>query len=155
VPLNIEGVWGTPVQLRVAASGAIYECPDLDSIPASPGIYIFYRKHGERVSPLYIGRSRNIRNRIKQHLNSVKLMQAIYEAQSGSRFVIYCEPITKPGQDLDKVLRLLENALIDHAMSEGHDLRQKQGTKPAHHTISFRGNRTSEAIAGRLMRVRV
>lgn len=96
-----------------------------------------------------------MRARLKQHLNSVKLMQAVYEAEAGARHFMFCEPRMKPGQDLARVLTLLENALIDHAMSEGYDLRQKQGLKPPHHTISFKGNRTSEAIAGRFMRVRV
>jgi len=155
MPLNIEARWDKPVPLSVAASGAIYECTDLDAISQEPGVYIFFRQHGDRVSPLYIGRSKNLRQRVKQHLNSVRLMQAIYEAESGSRYVICCRPVPKSGQDLDRVLRIMERSLLDHAMSEGHDLRQKQGLKPPHHTISFRGNRTSEKIARRFMRIRV
>ena len=39
----------------------------LDSLPESPGVYIFY---GEDITPLYIGKSINIRERVLSHFNS-------------------------------------------------------------------------------------
>jgi hypothetical protein len=51
------------------------------------------------------------------------------------------------------VISILEQALIAHALSEDFELLQKQGTKTPNHTISFQGNRTSEDLAPRRMRV--
>ena len=152
--LSISASWEHPVKLRSDQSGFTYECETSDVLEC-PGVYVFYRKHGDKLEILYIGRTINVRRRLHQHLNSVKLMRDIYEAKTGSRYFIYCQPKTKPGQRLSQVLAILENALIDHAMSQGHDLRQKQGVRPKHHLIEFTGNRTSEALAGRLMRKRV
>ncbi len=41
----------------------------LDSLPESPGVYIFYNKEG---AALYIGKSKNIRNRVLNHFSSSK-----------------------------------------------------------------------------------
>jgi DNA polymerase-3 subunit epsilon len=40
---------------------------DVDSLPQAPGVYIFY---GENGVPLYIGKSKNIRNRVLSHFSS-------------------------------------------------------------------------------------
>jgi hypothetical protein len=75
------------------------------------------------------------------------------EAQKGGRFVIYCTPQLKRGQRAVKVISILEQALIAHAMSEDFELLQKQGTKTPNHTISFQGNHTSLELAPKNMRV--
>jgi hypothetical protein len=155
MPLNIEACWSKPVRLTVASAGAIYECRELDRLPAAPGVYVFYRQHGEQMDPLYIGKSTNVRKRVSEHLNSVRLMMAIYDSQAGGKHVICCEPSVRPGQKMSKILAVLENALIDYAMAEGFELKQKQGTKRPNHQIRFTGNRTSEALVPRHMRVRV
>jgi hypothetical protein len=155
MPLNIEAGWSKPVRLSLAPAGAIYSCDELDRLPAASGVYIFYRKHGDRLTPLYVGKTGNVRKRIVQHLDSVRLMKAIYEAEAGGKYVICCEPHVKPGQDLTAVLSVLENALIDYFMGEGFELKQKQGTKRPSHQISFTGNRISEKLVGRGMRARI
>jgi hypothetical protein len=154
VSLNIEAEWGQPIPLRSARSGAIYQCPDLTTIPEGPGIYIFYREHGRQRTPFYVGRAEKLRRRIKQQFNSVKLMTSIRDAETGSRFLIYCQPRPKRGQQMKRVIRIMEEALIAHLLSENYELMQKQGVKRPSHTLKFRGNRTSEAISPRVMRVR-
>jgi hypothetical protein len=154
VSLNIEAEWGQPIPLRSAARGAIYECPDLIAIPEGPGIYIFYREHSKQVTPFYVGRTEKLRRRIKQQFNSVKLMTSIRDAETGSRFLIYCQPRPKRGQQMKAVIRIMEEGLIAHLLSEGCELMQKQGVRRPTHTVKFRGNRTSEAISPRFMRVR-
>jgi hypothetical protein len=139
----------------LARYGAIYSCDDLFNIPTASGIYIFGREHGEAAAPLYIGKALNLRRRIEQQLNSVRLMTGIREAQSGGRFVIYCVPQLKRGQRAVRVISILEQALIAHALAEDFELLQKQGTKTPNHTIRFSGNRTSEDLAPRRMRVAV
>jgi hypothetical protein len=153
--LKIDARWGKPVRLSVATAGSIYECDEVESLPTDPGVYVFYRKHGDRLSPLYVGKSRNVRQRIVQHLNSVRLMTAIYEAEAGGKYVICGVPWAKPGQEVSKVLSVLESGLIDYFMAEGFELKQKEGTRRPSHEIAFTGNRTSEDLVGRRMRVRV
>lgn len=155
MPLNIEARWSKPVQLTAASAGAIYRCDDLERLPTEPGVYVFYRKFGDRFCPLYVGKTNNVRKRVAQHLDSVRLMTAIYESEAGGRYVICCEPWAKPRQDVAKVLSILENALIDYFTAEGFELKQKQGIKRPSHQISFTGNRTSEKLVDRNIRVRV
>jgi hypothetical protein len=153
--LNIEASWSRPLRLRIARYGAIYSCDDLDCIPTDSGVYVFGREHGDAAAPLYIGKALNLRRRIEQQLNSVRLMTGIREAQSGGRFIIYCVPQLKRGQRAVRVISILEQALIAHALAEDFELLQKQGTKTPNHTIRFLGNRTSEDLAPRRMRVAV
>jgi hypothetical protein len=137
--LNIEASWSRPIRLRPVMYGTIYECENPEQIPTDSGVYIFGREHGDAAAPLYIGKALNLRRRIDQQLNSVRLMTGIREAQIGTRFLIYCTPQLKRGQ---KAIRDFE-------------LLQKQGTKTPNHTIRFQGNRTSEDLAPRRMRVAV
>ena len=154
--LNIEARWAQPLALTISrAAHEIYFCPDHETIPDSPGVYVFARRHGEVTEPLYIGQSRNLYARLRQHLDSVSLMQSIREASAGARLFLYCEPILRPGQQLVRVLDTLEEALIDHALAEGHALLNVQGTRCPTHAITFSGNRTSEALAPRRMFVKI
>jgi hypothetical protein len=153
--LNIEAGWSRPLKLKLARSGATYECDRFAEIPDVPGVYIFGREHGHSKAPLYIGRALNLRRRIEQQLNSVRLMTGIRDAQRGDRFLVYCLPRLKRGQKVKRVIRILENALIAHALAKDYELLQKQGTKIPNHTIRFKGNRTSEAIAPRHVRVAI
>ena len=72
--LSIEATWGQPSQLRKARSGAGYVCPDLKIFPEEAGVYVFGRQHGETIQPLYIGRAGNLRVRMAQQFDSMKLM---------------------------------------------------------------------------------
>jgi hypothetical protein len=89
-----------------------------------------------------------------QQFDSIKLMSKIKESATGSRFLMYCTPTLKRGQKVRKVIKVMEDALIANALAKGYELRQKQGTLRPNHTISFSGNRTSEAVAGRFIRLR-
>lgn len=44
----------------------------LDSLPDSPGVYIFYNKDN---TPLYIGKSKNIKTRVVSHFQAVKELE--------------------------------------------------------------------------------
>jgi hypothetical protein len=106
LPLNIEAEWEQPLPLHLAHSGAIYECPDLNEIPAAPGIYVFGRDYGGKITAFYVGRAENLRRRIEQQLNSVKLMTGIRDAEAGKRFLIYCQPRLRRGQQVKRVIRI-------------------------------------------------
>lgn len=150
--LHIEARWAQPVALTLSSEvREIYSCADIEEVPTSAGVYIFARRHGQAVTPLYVGQSGNLRHRLYQHLDSVALMNSIRAAPIGARIFIFCTPILRKGQQLPRVLDTLEDALIDHALAEGHALLNIQGTRRPTHTIEFSGNRTSEALAPRTM----
>ena len=120
--MKLEIEWQRPIPLKRVRSGiGIYEI-DLDKLPKEPGIYIFARKWSTSYEALYIGRSQRLRGRIRGHLNNLKLMQHIHEAKIGKRVVLYGKPIAKPGQKMDKILSILEKALIKHFLLQGHDI---------------------------------
>jgi DNA polymerase-3 subunit epsilon len=59
---------------------------DLDSLPESPGVYIFYAKDG---APLYIGKSKNIKERVLSHFASdhssateMKIAQQVFSIET-------------------------------------------------------------------------
>lgn len=47
--------------------------------------------------------------------------------------------VTKPGQQLEKCLTVIERALIRYVLSEGHDLVNKQGTRFLGHEVPSSG----------------
>jgi len=153
--MNIRVVWQQPIPLKDGASrGFIYVVSDPKAIPERPGVYTFARRFGDTVSPLYIGQARNLKLRIDQQLNNVKLMMGIQNAQAGERIVLVGELSLQPGQQVPRVLDVVENALIELALVNEYELLNKQGTHTPFHSISFEGNTSSHHIAPARMRVR-
>lgn len=137
--MEIYVEWHDALPLRDGSKeGLIYTC-DLDEIPEDPGVYVFARKHGEHTCPLYIGQSHVLRRRIDSDLDRVRLMRGVEEASSGSRLLLFCTLNLRPGQQVDKVLDIVEYACISHALSEGHELLNKQGTSTRTHSIHCYG----------------
>ena len=54
-------------QLKKASLPANLKPSDLENLPETPGVYIFYGASG---APLYVGKSVNIRDRVLSHFNS-------------------------------------------------------------------------------------
>ena len=142
--MNLEIEWEKPVPLRKAPRKArkgslyIYKV-DLEVLPAVPGIYVFARRWGRSYEALYVGQSTDLRKRVRSHLKNLPLMKYLENAKTGRRFVIVGEAVTRPGQQLKKVLVTLERAFIRHFLSEGHDLVNQQGTRIRRHEISSEG----------------
>lgn len=149
--MQIEAVWSKPVPLTKGSPG--YQI-DLNELPPEPGVYVFYRKHGNSNVPIYIGETLSIRRRIKDHLKSLLLMDAIEKAPNGGRFLIFCTVSAGTTVKAKKHVKVIEKALILHAQSEGHVLFNRKGTKLPTDTIAFSGNRTSETIAPRVMLIK-
>lgn len=152
--MQIEATWSQPIALKKGPLGGLIYVLKLEDLPEEPGVYVFARKHGESVAPLYIGETLSIRRRVKSHLNSLALMRAIESAPNGGRFFIYCTVKAVSREKAKKHVKVLEKALLMHAQSEGHALFNKKGTKLPTDVIAFTGNRTSEAIAPRVMLVK-
>lgn len=152
--MRISVRWSRPIPLR-SSKRLIYECEDVGRLPRAPGVYVFARRFGSSLDPLYIGRATSLRSRIRQQLESnVQLMRGIQTARKGNRVLAYGEVKLKPGQRQDKVLKILEASLIEHALTRGSELLNKQGTKtPVHHILS-NGNRSTTNVFPKKMLVR-
>ena len=132
--------WSKPVPMeRAAHEGQIYSL-DISKVPEDAGIYVFARHWGKSYEALYVGKSTNLRGRVRGHLNNLKLMKYLENAKAGKRVVIIGQSITLPGQKIDKVLATLERAFIRHFLLEGHDLGNHQGVRIQRHEISSEGN---------------
>ncbi|MGH9430233.1 MAG: GIY-YIG nuclease family protein [Terriglobia bacterium] len=153
--MKIEVEWSKPYRLRDGSDQNLtYACSEFDSFPEGPGVYVFARRHGNNASPLYIGQALRLKKRIAHQFNNNRLMNGIQKAQAGKRILLLGRLMRQQGQQVDRALDVLESALIEYALSQGHDLQNKQGTKTPVHVISFRGNRTSRHIAPLHMPVR-
>lgn len=134
--LHVE--WSKPIPLRPNRDGISYTV-DLTKVTEYPGVYIFGRRHGDIFEALYVGKSMNIRRRVKGHLNSLRLMKHLRTAKTGKKLLLVGEYITKPGQRIEKCLGLTERALIRNFLSEGHDLVNLQGTRIRRHELESTG----------------
>jgi len=152
--LNIHATWANPIELLPGSEkNLIYRIGDLGRVPETAGVYVFARRYGSHVVPLYIGETLNLRKRLEEHLNNVSIMKGIENAPAGKRLYLFARVQTKRGQNIDRVLNVLQRALIEHALSVGHDLLNLQLTKTKLHKIEFQGNRTSEKLFTRTMLV--
>ncbi len=143
--MDIDIVWRTPVRLVEAPGDSnqdfvIHE-GDVTRIPDASGVYVFARKHGEKYEPIYIGQALgSLRSRLAQHLKSnVALMKALRAAKTGAKVVLIAEIKTKPGQQIKRVLDVVEPTLIAEAVALGYTLVNKQLTSEAFHTITSNG----------------
>lgn len=125
--------WGKPVPLR-RSQELIYEL-DVAKVPDEAGVYVFGRSWGGKFEALYVGKALRVRRRVKSQLNNLRLMAHIRDAQSGNRIVIPGTIDTRPGQQIDKAITLVERALIRHFLSEGHDLVNVSGTTLRRHEV--------------------
>ena len=140
--------WSKPTKLvNGSEQNLTYVVQKLEKLPSGPGVYIFARKFGSSYEALYVGRAGNLRERINQQFNNNRLMNGIKSAQIGARVVFCGKLVLKPGQKASCVLDILEPALINHALSEGHSILNKVGTKTPLHAIHSKGNTASRKIA--------
>ena len=98
--MDLEIRWLRPLKLRDGHRlGLIYHVPEQEAIPEEPGIYVFARKYGNAVVPLYIGQAEDLRRRVGQHLTqNVRLMKGIETADNGKRMLYLAEFLPRPGQ---------------------------------------------------------
>lgn len=116
--------WKKPIDLPTH-----YTDPVIRSIPAIPGIYVFFREHGSTVQIFYIGKALKLQTRIKGQLNNHGLMTAISKAKNGKRRVVWAELKTKRGQTVASSLKAAEKLMIRHYVEEGQPLHNVQGKR--------------------------
>jgi hypothetical protein len=135
--LQIE--WLHPISLNDAADPNLIYAVEVERLPPAPGIYIFGRRWGNQFEALYVGRASKVRGRVKKQLNNLKLMHHLKNAKNGKRVILAGRIVTKPGQQVDKCLPIIERALIRHFLSKRHDLVNKQGTRLRRHELTSSG----------------
>ncbi|MFA6290507.1 MAG: hypothetical protein WC637_01925 [Victivallales bacterium] len=139
--MKIELNWSTPfILLDGSSSNMVYALPENNRISNTSGIYIFYRKYGEAISAVYIGKADNISQRVNQQFNNVRLMMAIKNSGAGSKHLIYGQLKAKQGQNVKRVIKLLERQFIAFAKLNGHNLVNIHGTKSSFHEVKNSGN---------------
>lgn len=154
--MRIDLVWDKPLRLRDGTrNNLIYDCHDLEDIPNDAGVYVFARRFGDVVVPLYIGQAGRLRSRVEQQLNNVYLMMGLKRASVGQRIVLTGRLKMRPGQKVKKILDIVETALIKRALAEGHDLINQLGTKTKVHSIRSKGNTASRQVAPLTMFVEI
>ena len=153
--MDLEIKWHQPVELIDGSRDAlILKLRNLDKVFAGAGVYMFCRRFDSKLSPLYIGKSINIQKRIKQHLNSVKMMKGIETSQKGEKVLVVGELIPKSGQQIEKVIGIIETLLIEKALVAGFSLLNESGTKRPTHQISFNGYQLAKRFSGNVQNVK-
>ncbi len=144
--MRISVEWGRPVPLRDGSRQNLIYMADLEKLPRAPGVYILGRRWGTEFGALYVGKANQIRSRLKTQLNNLRVMQHMRNAKGGKRIVLTGRFVSKPGQQLEKSLLLIERALIRYFLSEGHDLVNKQGTRLRRHEIASAGKHPKKFV---------
>jgi hypothetical protein len=142
--MDIDIVWRTPVRLLSAPADSNQEFlihpSDADHVPDAPGVYVFARKHGANFEPIYIGQADSLKTRLSQHLKqNVALMKALKASKTGARCVLIAEIETKQGQQVQRVLDIVEPTLIAEAVAAGYSIVNKQLTNKLFHSITSNG----------------
>jgi hypothetical protein len=157
--MEIKIQWHQPIPLQDgSAEDLIYMVDEkkLQAWDGYAGVYMFCRRYGESVIPMYIGRSMNIYNRIWEHLEGqtgvMDSMKAI--RQRGEKMLIIGEYIPQPGWSSTKAIAIVERALIEHALTEGYVLLNKAGTKTPTHEVRFSGFNMAKQFSGGTMYVK-
>ena len=137
--MNVELDWYEPIEL--GSSSTLKETVknfDLSLLPEISGVYIFYREYGDYQEALYVGKSENIRTRMKAHFNSIKLIDGLVDTPKGQKKLIFAEVKTR--SDLAKALAQAEKGLINQLDDEKHPLLNRKLMKDQYDFIISKGN---------------
>ena len=150
--MKIKIDWQKPILLFQHKRRA-YADEVISDIEDKAGVYFFARKHGNNVKPFYIGETLTLRTRLKQHLKSAKIMDALRGIENpdteriaqGSRFFHYGY-LSGDVQNKKKRLEIVQRYLIDEALSMQLVLLNKHGTEIRTHTLVFDGNTAGRGV---------
>jgi hypothetical protein len=154
--MKLKVHWHRPLILREGRrdENLVYACDDLDSIPRKPGIYVFARRFGAAVIPLYVGQAVNLHGRVKKQLNNVQLMMGVQNMEKGRRILLIGEFIPTSGQQAESALDVLERAYIENSLTGGYELLNKQGTRTPVHSLLSQGKKGFHSPFPRRMNIK-
>ena len=135
--------------VELVPHGPFYTVSDdaLKAIPSSgTGVYLFCRRHGGRYSPQYVGRSKRVRQRIREHLERVTLMRAICNGEPGRRVVLVAMVQTCRGQRASRVAQDVEDLLLRHFRDSRHELVNEKGMRRPQRTVRWTGSKAYRAL---------
>lgn len=124
--------WGSPVQLYAAKDdhGLPYWYNEQTVPPEKAGIYVFSRRWGSKDRLIYVGETANLRKRLIQHLKSnPKLLTALEMAGNGTRLMLWGTVHGPKGLRVKSALAIVQQALIEQAIADGHELVNIQGVQ--------------------------
>jgi hypothetical protein len=148
--VEIEIDWSAPFKL-----GKYYKLEDPKRLPEKPGIYMFARIHSEKTKLIYIGKAINLKKRVLHQLKNRYLRRKMKRERQVSRVLFVGELQTWTAKEkVDKALRIVESALIAHALAEDHDIVNVQGKHRPTHNLKFTGNLKARKFTGPYMKVR-
>lgn len=137
--MKVELDWYEPMEL--GSSSTLKENVknfDFSLLPEIAGVYIFYREYGNYQEALYVGKSENIRTRMKAHFNSMKLIDGLIDTPKGKKKLIFAEVKTR--SDLAKALAQAEKGLINQLDDEKHPLLNRKLMKDQYDYVVSKGN---------------
>lgn len=164
--MKIELEWVGPIKLKPRKTAGYSFAEVVDKLERRPGVYVFARKFGTNYYPIYIGKAQGIVGRLGTQFNNLALMESVKHwnpvdptdpalKMNGAR-VLFVGYLVKPktvGQ-VESALKVAERALIEHALTEGHEIVNVQMTKTKYDEISSGGVKSSTAFAPRMMLVK-
>ncbi|RYD79284.1 MAG: hypothetical protein EOP84_13230 [Verrucomicrobiaceae bacterium] len=130
-----------------------YEKETISEIRNIPGVYYFAREFGESSYPFYIGETLTLQSRLKQHLKSIDIVDALRGNKTertktiahGARYFHYGYLQGNP-QDKKKRLKIIQKLLITDALSNNLPLLNKHGTLVTTHEIQFTGSKAGRGM---------
>lgn len=154
--MNLNVKWHKPIPMVDGDDhDLIYTAAGLEACEGMAGVYMFCRIFNDKAIPLYIGRAENIASRVRQHFkSSTRLMKGLSKASKGARVMIAGEFVPKPGQATGKCIAVIERALIEHALTEGYELFNVQGTKTPTHQLHFSGFLGARNLTGKQLNIK-
>jgi hypothetical protein len=161
--MKIELEWEGPITLKpVNTGGYKFEAIE-EELPTHAGIYVFARKFGPSFYPIYIGKAGNVRTRLKTQFKSLPLMVKVKNwnqtnaedesrALNGTR-VLFIGSLAKPNSvvQVKKALGIAERSLIEHALTEGHNIVNIQMTKTKYDEVTSSGVKGHRSFAPQSM----
>lgn len=150
--MQITIEWQEPILLFRNKKPA-YTDEDLAAIQNKAGVYYFARKHGDILEPFYIGETLTLQTRLKQHLASVKIMDALRGIENPDTVTISQGPryfhygyLAGNAKAKKKRLHIVQRHLINEALSRKLVLLNKQGTVVRTHSLLFGGSVSGRGI---------
>lgn len=122
--MQIKLNWHEPIELGSSQKlRETFRNFDFSSIPEVAGIYIFYRKKKSGAQEaLYVGQSKNIRSRFKQHSNNLALIEGLEETPQGAKMFMFAEVVIKNKEKMAYALNQAERGYIQYFLDENHPL---------------------------------
>ena len=140
--------------IELEARGQFYSVSEksLEAVPATgTGVYLFCRRHGQNLSPQYVGRSRRLRQRIREHLERVSLVKALAAGETGRRVVLVALVEPRRGQSAGRVAQEVESHLIRRFRAASFDLVNEKGTRRQRRTVHWHGSRAYRDLIPRML----